>query len=50
MPTTYWRYSARNRHYKNKKLDEVMVQAIRVNEKAPVSFSNFTKKNSENEI
>ncbi|MCB6231634.1 TonB-dependent receptor [Flavobacterium psychrophilum] len=29
---------------KTKKLDEVMVQAIRVNEKAPVSFSNFTKK------
>ena len=29
---------------KTKNLEEVMVQAIRANEKTPVSFSNFTKK------
>ena len=37
-------YSQETDTTKTKKLDEVMVQAVRANEKTPVTFTNFTKK------
>ena len=37
-------YSQESDTTKTKKLNEVMVQAVRANEKTPVPFSNFTKK------
>ncbi len=41
---TLYSSAQENDSTKAKNLDEVLVQAIRANEKTPISFSNFTKK------